>query len=36
MPNIIDPVPEPSVLREPSFCMDELDFDDLSSPLLQL
>lgn len=36
MPNIIDPVTEPSVLREPSFCMDELDFDALSSPLLQL
>ena len=32
MPNIIDPVTEPSVLREPSFCMDELDFDALSSP----
>ena len=36
MPNIIDPVTEPSFLREPSFCMDELDFDALSSPLLQL
>ena len=36
MPNIIDPVTEPSVLREPSFVMDDLDFDALSSPLLQL
>ncbi len=36
MPHIVDPVTEPSVLREPSFLMDDLDFDALSSPLLQL
>ncbi len=36
MPQIIDPIFEPSVLRDPSLLTDDFNFDALTCPLLQL